>query len=39
MMESNSHWTNSHTSIFQGYTDVMTIANSKALDQERNDVR
>jgi hypothetical protein len=35
MMESDPHWAYPHSKVFQGYTDIMQIAGSPAVDKER----
>jgi hypothetical protein len=35
IMERDPHWTSQHTQVFQGFTDLMNIANSSAVDKER----
>jgi uncharacterized protein DUF4157 len=39
MMESDPHWTSQHTQVFQEFTTLMQIANSQAVDKERQAVK
>jgi hypothetical protein len=39
MMERDPHWTGQHTQVFQGYADIMQLAESPAVDKERRKVK